>query len=860
MQAHTRAPPDEGPLDWLGYQQYANSLWARIVHGFAQESARSAPSKDSRNAPAGDPMVIGVYGEWGVGKSRLLELTYALAAAQSAQDCSQRALDPHAYRTTDALRLTVPVWFHPWKYEHEEHLAVPLLMHIADAVCTTLKDAHSLTERTKELIQAKGKSLNKTAAEISDAVEKGSALVQRVAKAAYLVASNDLVKTTTSVAAGFFGLAPAADKILASVADTSKKLAGEDSETDAKASKKTKAEGEKDKVALDKRPIHSVDGRYYYNVQKYLRELAHITPEKALEHGVTLDHEVHLNFVVFVDDLDRCLPEKAVEVLEVIKTVLNIECFAFLVALDDEVIERGISHRYRDYRFVGAKPEMPITGFEYLEKIVHLPFRLPQLTRSQAASFILHQESRLHASTTQGSAALPRLWYRKPGKIDLRPGASPLQMQLAGFDPSPLVNLLLDSFEAYVPRKLARTIELLRQFQQVLAARSIAMEVGVPGKPPLVDSRMVLFTITMQLFAPELFRLLRRRPGMFGQWMRANLSESTSTSAVFEWRKVDDDDPLVLEVSDADLYRWAAMGSQAAPSPQPGASAAPGPGAPSDGTRGEWAVYLGKSAHSQSDRHSVEQLRLPFAIAISEFRNTQRHAFSPLRLGAAMAYTMDWAYTTVPSLESYMQLFADIVVTPSLVEAPKPPDAIAPVISAPTPAPAARTARSVNAREMIELVTSSDAATRASLVERLGLRTEDVLDSAAVEALSNGLSTMNPLFQPLFLIALAALGPHLEPATVSKFSWQGLPAWTLGSEPSNRLAPPTPQVILETATPYARLNAVGLTQALGLQASVGAARDWVGKLVSSGQTDPALQPLAIDMLRQLGEPQVSLAA
>lgn len=103
-----------------------------------------------------------------------------------------------------------------------------------------------------------------------------------------------------------------------------------------------------------------------------------------------IEFDLRINFVVFVDDLDRCLPEKAVQMLELIKTVFNVESFAFVLALDDEVIERGIGHRYQAYQLAGKKPEMPITGFEYLEKIVHVPFRLPALTRYQAQEFVRH--------------------------------------------------------------------------------------------------------------------------------------------------------------------------------------------------------------------------------------------------------------------------------------------------------------------------------------------------------------------------------------------------------------------------------------------------------------------------------------
>ncbi len=37
--------------------------------------------------------------------------------------------------------------------------------------------------------------------------------------------------------------------------------------------------------------------------------------------------------VVFVDDLDRCLPEKAVEVLEAVKLFLDVEGFIFVMGV-----------------------------------------------------------------------------------------------------------------------------------------------------------------------------------------------------------------------------------------------------------------------------------------------------------------------------------------------------------------------------------------------------------------------------------------------------------------------------------------------------------------------------------------------
>jgi hypothetical protein len=88
---------------------------------------------------------------------------------------------------------------------------------------------------------------------------------------------------------------------------------------------------------------------------------------------------------------------------------------------------------------------------------------------------------------------------------------------------------------------------------------------------------MVLCCVLLQLFAPEIFRLLRRRPELFGHWMRAYLVQEDGYERVFTWQKSGADQWMTLEVSDTDLYRWIAKGSQAgakkaSPSPLPGAA------------------------------------------------------------------------------------------------------------------------------------------------------------------------------------------------------------------------------------------------------------------------------------------------
>lgn len=73
--------------------------------------------------------------------------------------------------------------------------------------------------------------------------------------------------------------------------------------------------------------------------------------------------------IVFIDDLDRCLPENAITVLESLKLFIgNAKC-AFVLGMDHHIVEDGVKFRF------GEKIRM--SGREYLEKIIQVPFFLP---------------------------------------------------------------------------------------------------------------------------------------------------------------------------------------------------------------------------------------------------------------------------------------------------------------------------------------------------------------------------------------------------------------------------------------------------------------------------------------------------
>jgi len=84
--------------------------------------------------------------------------------------------------------------------------------------------------------------------------------------------------------------------------------------------------------------------------------------------------------VVFVDDLDRCLPERAVEVLEAIKLFLDVPGCAFVLGIARQVIEEGIRIRYREYE--------TLDGARYLEKIIQIPFSLPPIAPEAVQRYV----------------------------------------------------------------------------------------------------------------------------------------------------------------------------------------------------------------------------------------------------------------------------------------------------------------------------------------------------------------------------------------------------------------------------------------------------------------------------------------
>lgn len=89
--------------------------------------------------------------------------------------------------------------------------------------------------------------------------------------------------------------------------------------------------------------------------------------------------------IVLIDDLDRCLPDTAIETLEAIRLFVFTARTAFVVAADEAMIEYAVRKHF---------PDLPdSTGprdyaRNYLEKLIQVPFRIPALGEAETRIYV----------------------------------------------------------------------------------------------------------------------------------------------------------------------------------------------------------------------------------------------------------------------------------------------------------------------------------------------------------------------------------------------------------------------------------------------------------------------------------------
>ncbi len=91
------------------------------------------------------------------------------------------------------------------------------------------------------------------------------------------------------------------------------------------------------------------------------------------------------NLIIMIDDLDRCTPDRILETLEAIKLFLSVKNTTFIIAMDEDVITYSIKRKYPQ---LNQGDEIDVSK-DYIEKIVQLPIKLPELSEIDIKNYIL---------------------------------------------------------------------------------------------------------------------------------------------------------------------------------------------------------------------------------------------------------------------------------------------------------------------------------------------------------------------------------------------------------------------------------------------------------------------------------------
>ncbi len=89
--------------------------------------------------------------------------------------------------------------------------------------------------------------------------------------------------------------------------------------------------------------------------------------------------------VVLVDDLDRCLPGTIVETLEAIRLFLFVDNSAFIIAVDEAMVEYAVRQHFPDLPGGAGAGSY---ARNYLEKLIQVPFRIPALGPAETRTYI----------------------------------------------------------------------------------------------------------------------------------------------------------------------------------------------------------------------------------------------------------------------------------------------------------------------------------------------------------------------------------------------------------------------------------------------------------------------------------------
>lgn len=284
------------------------------------------------NPQANTPFIIGIFGRWGTGKTTLMRMLEARLSS----------------------RPVAPIWFSAWTYGGDEAIGAAFLQNLIGQISRRLRVSDQV--RFSVGLLNRGMAWDRLTLRLP-------ALLMRLVLI-LIPALLGLLATRIVGAAHALGVA------LSSLGVGATLFAG---------------------WQLLKPLVHRI-GTLELPGQSLYRELdfeAHVgTLARFREQFARMVDSLPASasrVVIFIDDLDRCEPEKALQLLDVIKVFLDVPRCIFVVGVDIAIVQRALQRRY---------PDDAVAQREYLSKIIQLPFHLPPPTPTELREFVLNLDVR----------------------------------------------------------------------------------------------------------------------------------------------------------------------------------------------------------------------------------------------------------------------------------------------------------------------------------------------------------------------------------------------------------------------------------------------------------------------------------
>jgi len=272
------------------------------------------------------PVTIGVFGDWGSGKSSILKII-------------KNEIDKEDNKES------LCIYFNGWTFEGYDDAKAALL----NSILKQLEKNKKLTEEVTETVKEKAKKLWKSIDWMRGA---GLALknVALPAISAYFTGGVSLIPFFTQKISEF-GLDKPENFLSKINSDEGKALLKSLIKENEEQNEKTNQVAE---------------------FRKDFTELLEATKFKSL--------------VVIIDDLDRCTPERIIENLEAIKLFLNVPKTAFVIGADPRIVKHAIEQKYTSSEVAEDKNSRIVV--DYLEKLIQLPYSLPKLSEPEVETYI----------------------------------------------------------------------------------------------------------------------------------------------------------------------------------------------------------------------------------------------------------------------------------------------------------------------------------------------------------------------------------------------------------------------------------------------------------------------------------------